>query len=64
MVKSIFHEIAMNLLEKINRPIFKEFESVSYEKKYTTIRPEMNSVINWELDELTDVIDDLYKIKK
>lgn len=64
MDKSIFHEIAKNLLEKINRPIFKEIESVSYEKKYTTIRPEMNSVINWELDELTDVIDDLYKIKK
>lgn len=63
MVKSIFHEIAKNLLEKINRPIFKEFESVSYEKKYTTIRPEMNSAINSEIDELTDVIDDLYKIK-
>ena len=64
MVKSIFHEIAKNLLEKINKPIFKDIESVSYEKEYTRIRPEMNSVINWELDELTDVIDDLYKIKK
>ncbi len=64
MVKSIFHEIAKNLLEKINRPINKEIESVIYEKKYTRIRPEMNSVINWELDELNDVIDDLYKIKK
>jgi len=63
MDKSIFHEIAKNLLEKINRPIFKDIESVSYEKKYTTIRPEMNSVINSEMDELTDVIDDLYKIK-
>lgn len=63
MYNSILRDITQKLLEKINRPIFKEIDSVSYEKKHTTIRTEMNSVINSEMDELTDVIDDLYKIK-
>lgn len=63
MYNSILRDITQKFLEKINRPIFKEIDSVSYEKKHTTIRTEMNSVINSEMDELTDVIDDLYKIK-
>lgn len=65
MYNSILHDIKQKLFETMTNPKHKEIESIAYTiKKYVELKRDLYVSPDSEMDELTDEIDELYKIKK
>lgn len=65
MYNPFIHDIKQKLFETMTNPKYKEIESIAYTiKRYVELKRDLYVSPDSEMDELTDEIDELYKIKK